>query len=41
LDSSAVQLLGALVGEHLARGGLAVLTSHQPLPLPEGKRLVL
>ncbi|MFZ2627915.1 MAG: cytochrome c biogenesis heme-transporting ATPase CcmA [Rugosibacter sp.] len=41
LDSGAVQLLGALVGEHLARGGLAVLTSHQPLPLPEGKRLVL
>lgn len=41
LDSGAVQLLGALVGEHLARGGLAVLTSHQPLPLPAGKRLML
>lgn len=41
LDSGAVQLLGTLVGEHLARGGLAVLTSHQPLPLPAGKRLML
>ena len=41
LDSGAVQLLGSLVGEHLARGGLAVLTSHQPLPLPAGKRLML
>lgn len=41
LDSGAVQLLGELLGEHLAKGGLAVLTSHQPLPLPAGKRLML
>lgn len=41
LDSGAVQLLGELLGEHLAKGGLAVLTSHQPLPLPAGKRLLL
>jgi heme exporter protein A len=41
LDSQAVQLLGELVGEHLAGGGLAVLTSHQPLPLPGGKELRL
>ena len=41
LDSRAVQLLGELIGEHLAGGGLAVLTSHQPLPLPEGKGLLL
>jgi heme exporter protein A len=41
LDSGAVQLLGELIGEHLAKGGLAVLTSHQPLPLPAGKRLML
>lgn len=41
LDSQAVQLLGELVGEHLADGGLAVLTSHQPLPLPGGKELRL
>ncbi|AJP49376.1 hypothetical protein PG1C_03270 [Rugosibacter aromaticivorans] len=41
LDSGAVQLLGVLLGEHLARGGLAVLTSHQLLPLPGGQRLIL
>lgn len=41
LDGSAVRLLGELIGEHLARGGLAVLTSHQPLPLPGGKSLTL
>lgn len=41
LDSQAVQLLGELVGEHLAGGGLAVLTSHQPLPLPGGQELRL
>lgn len=41
LDSGAVQLLGTLLGEHLARGGMAVLTSHQPLPLPDGRQLVL
>ncbi|MES2238223.1 MAG: cytochrome c biogenesis heme-transporting ATPase CcmA [Pseudomonadota bacterium] len=41
LDSGAVQLLGTLLGEHLASGGLAVLTSHQPLPLPGGQQLIL
>ncbi|HEY8856717.1 MAG TPA: cytochrome c biogenesis heme-transporting ATPase CcmA [Rugosibacter sp.] len=41
LDSGAVQLLGLLLGEHLAGGGLAVLTSHQPLPLPGGQQLIL
>ncbi len=41
LDGSAVRLLGELIGEHLARGGLAVLTSHQPLPLPGGRSLTL
>lgn len=41
LDVGAVKLLGELIAEHLARGGLAVLTSHQPLPLPGGKALVL
>lgn len=41
LDSGAVQLLGALLNEHLAAGGLAVLTSHQPLPLPGGRVLAL
>ncbi len=41
LDVKAVQLLGELIAEHLANGGMAVLTSHQPLPVPGGKALVL
>ena len=41
LDTTAVELLGALIGEHLGAGGLAVLTSHQPLPLPGGETLTL
>ncbi|PKO83384.1 MAG: hypothetical protein CVU17_08380 [Betaproteobacteria bacterium HGW-Betaproteobacteria-11] len=41
LDARAVELLGELIGEHLAAGGLAVLTSHQSLPLPGGRSLVL
>lgn len=41
LDTAAVALLGELIGEHLARGGLAVLTSHQPLPVPGGRALAL
>ena len=41
LDVSAVKLLGELIGEHLAVGGMAVLTSHQPLPVPGGKALML
>lgn len=41
LDVAAVKLLGELIAEHLAVGGMAVLTSHQPLPVPGGKALVL
>jgi len=41
LDVGAVKLLGELIAEHLAGGGMAVLTSHQPLPVPGGKALVL
>jgi heme exporter protein A len=33
LDAAAIALLASLLGEHLATGGLAVVTSHQPLPL--------
>ena len=36
LDTDAVQLVGAVIGAHLASGGMAVLTSHQPVPLPAG-----
>ena len=41
LDVAAVQLLGELVQAHLDGGGLAVLTSHQPLPVSGGRELVL
>jgi heme exporter protein A len=41
LDVAAVKLLGELIAEHLSAGGMAVLTSHQPLPGPGGKALVL
>lgn len=41
LDGEGVNLLGALVEEHLAGGGMAVITSHQPLPLTGGKVLCL
>jgi heme exporter protein A len=41
LDVAAVKLLGELIAEHLSAGGMAVLTSHQPLPVPGGKTLVL
>lgn len=32
LDASGLQLFAELLREHLARGGAAVVTSHQPLP---------
>ena len=41
LDVAAVKLLGDLISAHLGGGGIAVLTSHQPLPVPGGKALVL
>jgi heme exporter protein A len=37
LDVKAVELLTTLVGEHLALGGMAVITSHQAVPLPGGR----
>lgn len=41
LDTAAVTLLGELVQAHLDAGGLAVLTSHQALPVTGGRELVL
>ncbi len=41
LDSRAVELLSSLIAEHLASGGMAVLTSHQAIPLPNAKVLSL
>ncbi len=37
LDTKAVDLLATLITEHLAQGGMAVLTSHQTMPLPSGQ----
>lgn len=41
LDTQAVAQLGRLIDTHLARGGLAVLTSHQDLPLAQGAQRTL
>jgi heme exporter protein A len=41
LDTRAVQMLGSLIGEHLGEGGMAVVTSHQAIPIAGGKGLDL
>lgn len=41
LDAKAAALLSQVLREHLARGGLAVITSHQPLPLPAAQAVDL
>lgn len=41
LDSGAVELLCALLAEHVRAGGLAVLTSHQEIPLDGGHSVSL
>jgi heme exporter protein A len=41
LDTKAVDMLGGLVGEHLGEGGMAVVTSHQAIPIPGGKAVEL
>lgn len=43
LDSAAVALIAGLIGAHVQRGGLAVLTTHQPVDIPAGtiRQLVL
>ena len=37
LDLDAVDLLQGLIAAHVARGGLAILTTHQEVPLTAGK----
>lgn len=37
LDAESVDRLSAHLGEHLEAGGLAVLTTHQEVPLPAGR----
>jgi heme exporter protein A len=39
LDVKAVEMLSGLIAEHVADGGMAILTSHQSMPLPNGKVL--
>jgi heme exporter protein A len=41
LDVKAVEMLSGLIAEHVAAGGMAVLTSHQSMPIAGGKSLVL
>jgi heme exporter protein A len=41
LDTRAVQLLATLIGEHVGGGGMAVVTSHQAIPVEGGKGLDL
>lgn len=41
LDVKAVGMLSGVIGEHLAAGGMAVLTSHQAMPMPGGKAVKL
>lgn len=36
LDVAAVDWLAGLIGAHLQRGGLAVMTTHQPVDIPAG-----
>ena len=36
LDTAAVELIAGLIGAHLQRGGLAVLTTHQTVAVPAG-----
>ena len=37
LDVKAVDLLSALISEHVTAGGMAILTSHQAMPIPGGR----
>jgi len=37
LDAEGQQLVGALIEEHLARGGLVLAATHHELPLPAGR----
>jgi len=36
LDVKAVDMLSGLIVEHVTGGGIAILTSHQTIPLPDG-----
>ncbi len=37
LDARAVEMLSELILEHIASGGMAIMTSHQEIPMPNGR----
>ena len=37
LDVRAVEMLSELILEHIASGGMAIMTSHQEIPMPNGR----
>ena len=41
LDTAAVDMLAGVLKEHVAGGGMVVLTSHQPVPMDNGRVLDL
>ncbi|CAM3099850.1 Cytochrome c biogenesis ATP-binding export protein CcmA [Sphingomonas antarctica] len=41
LDTAGVAMLEALIARHRARGGIAVVATHQPVALPDAQELVL
>ena len=36
LDVRAVEMLSELISEHIVAGGMAIMTSHQAIPMPNG-----
>ena len=41
LDAAGIDLLCTMIESHLDAGGIAVLTSHQSMPLPRGQEIAL
>jgi heme exporter protein A len=41
LDAASIELLGTLMQAHLDRGGIGVVTSHQPVPLKPSREIAL
>ena len=37
LDIQAVEMLSGLISDHIAAGGMAIMTSHQAIPMPNGR----
>lgn len=37
LDVRAVEMLSELISEHIVAGGMAIMTSHQEIPMPNGR----